>query len=124
MRLPRIPRLDVSVSPIRWQSLALVIAGVAVGMLAHQMARPGLAMMATCISCAAFLAVLTLGTLEKKRREVVCREKLEGAMTRLQSRLERHCPRVPKPHARRAFGTLRADRQYLTVVGRAGNYVR
>lgn len=124
MRLLRAPRLESVSSPIRWQSLALVIAGVAVGMLAHQMARPGLAMTATCISCAALVAVLTLGTLERKRREVVCRERLENAMTRLQSRLERHCPRVPKPHVRRPFGSQRADRQYVTVVGRAGNYVR
>lgn len=109
---------------VRWQSIVLVCAGFAVGMLAHQMARPGLAMIATCVSIAALGAVVTMALIARRQREKSSRKRLERAMSQLQARLERHCQRVPRPHVRRPFGSHRADRQYVTVVGRNGSYLR
>lgn len=101
---------------LRWQSLALVVAGFLIGMICHQMARPGLAMIATCLSVATLVTVVSLAYVTHRRREQACRSAIAHATQRLQTRLERHCLRVPRPHTRKPFGAVRMDRQYLTVV--------
>lgn len=109
-------RTPVQPATLRWQSLSLVIVGIVVGTVCHQMARPGLAMLATCLSVATLGAIVALAYVAHRRRERECQTAIANATQRLQTRLERHCPRVPRPHVRRPFGVVRMDRQYLTVV--------
>lgn len=114
--IPFPARTPVQSTSLRWQSLSLVIVGIVVSTICHQMARPGLAMLAMCLSVATLATIVALAYVTHRHRERVCQQAIAHATERLQTRLERHCPRVPRPHVRRPFGVVRMDRQYLTVV--------
>lgn len=107
---------------IGWKTLLLAVASFCVGMLSHRMAHPTLALAATCVSMAALAAVVMIAWVAHRRRVRMAQAAVERAALKMQLRLERHC-RVPRPHVRRPFGTLRSDRQYLTVVRNDANRI-